>query len=42
MLSTDKNPDFRLSTMIDLYGLTKGLFPDMGKQGNIKDPYKRR
>lgn len=40
MLSQDKNPDFRLSTMIDLYGLPKD-FPGYGKARNIKDPYKR-
>ncbi len=40
MLSKDKNSDFRLSTMIDLYGLPKD-FPGYEEAGNMINPYAR-
>lgn len=40
MLSQDKNPDFRLSTMIDLYGLPKD-FPGYEEARSMKNPYAR-
>lgn len=40
MLSKDKNPDFRLSTMIDLYGLPND-FPGYEEARNMINPYTR-
>ncbi len=40
MLSKDKNPDFRLSTMIDLYGLPSD-FPGYEEARSMINPYAR-